>query len=280
MDKRNILFIGGDERQLYCAKSLYDCGYEVSLFGFEKAEHIPEELMVFHNPKIAVILADVIVLPTPFTIDSYLFAPLSERKLKKEEILPFITEDKIVFGGKYDAQTKKYLEAKHVPLTDFLSLESVTLSNAYLTAEGPVEKLMACTGRALFSQSVLIIGFGRIAKQLLRLLSAFKMNITVAARKKSDLTFAKLLGAKPKSIAQLGDLSGYDLIINTVPAKLFKNSVIEALKVPYIDLALKADYENLNYIAFSSVPGKYAPESAGELFAQIVSEQLAEGAYE
>ena len=40
MDKRNILFIGGDERQLHCASYLYRIGYEVSIIGFEKYAEI------------------------------------------------------------------------------------------------------------------------------------------------------------------------------------------------------------------------------------------------
>ncbi|MBR0415258.1 MAG: hypothetical protein IJI67_09335 [Clostridia bacterium] len=280
MDKRNILFIGGDERQIYCAKKLYDCGYEVSLFGFEKYHDIPQELMIFHNLKIAVILADVIILPTPFIYEESLFAPFSQTKLKKEEVLQYITQEKIIFGGKYDFATQQEFSAKKIEFHDFLENEEVTLQNAYLTAEGTVEKMMAVSKEALFQKSVLIIGFGRIAKCLLRLLSAFKMNITVAARKKSDLTIAKLLGAKSKHIAQLSDLSGYDFIINTVPAKILEKQVCEALEVPLIDLACKNKYKNKNYMIYSSVPGKYAPQSAGEICADFVCEQLGEGKHE
>jgi len=280
MDKRNILFIGGDERQIFCAKMLYDCGYEVSLFGFEKYNDIPPELIIFHNLKIAVILADVIILPTPLIYEGALFAPYSQETLKKEDVLQYITQEKIVFGGKYDYASQQEFSAKKIEYHDFLGNEEVTLQNAYLTAEGTVEKMMAVSKEALFQKSVLIIGFGRIAKCLLRLLSAFKMNVSVAARKKSDLTIAKLLGAKSKHISQLGNLSGYDYIINTVPAKIIEKQTCEALKVPFIDLARKDKIKNENYIIFSSVPGKYAPQSAGEICADFVCEQLREGKHE
>ena len=279
MDKRNILFIGGDERQIYCAKFLYDCGYEISVFGFENYSEMPEELMVFHNPKIAVILADVIVLPTPFAKDATIYAPYSVQKINPYDILRYAEKEKLVFGGKFDESFLKMLQQKQMRYFDFLKDEALTVKNAYLTAEGTVSYLSTLAPKSLFETKALIIGFGRIAKCLVRLMAAFKMNITVAARKKSDLTKAKFLGCKSIPIKQVKSLEGYDYVINTVPAKVFKNALIEQMSAPYIDLAGEA-IEAKNYVRLSAVPGKYAPLSAGEYYGEYIKSILSEVAYE
>ena len=280
MDKRNILFIGGDERQLFCAKQLYHIGYEVSIIGFEKYSGIPEEIMVFTNPKIAIILADVIILPTPFIIDGYIYAPYSEKPLREEELIKFTDKDKLVFGGKIDFGFHQMLEEKNIKFYDCLEDESLTLQNAYYTAEGTVFKMMEMSNEALFAKNVLIIGFGRIAKHLCKLLTSLKMNVLVIARKKSDITKAKLMGVKSKHISQLHSFEDYDFIINTVPVKIFKNSFLQTCRNPFIDLAGVSEYSCEHYLKFSAVPGKYAPKSAGIALANYIHQTLSEVEYE
>lgn len=277
MDKRNILFIGGDERQIFCATQLYNCGYEVSVFGFEEYSSLPKELMVYSNLKIAIILADIIVLPTPFLIDGALNSPYSQNSVTSDYILKFLDNEKIVFGGKFNVNFTRALTEKGVEYYDFLLDESVNIKNAYLTAEGAVKLMMDSSKSALFSKKVLITGFGRISKNLIHLLSAFKTNITVCARKKSDLTWARLLGCKSVIINALNDLSEYDFIINTVPAKIFKNSLIENFTGAYLDLAPVISLNTKNYIKYSGVPGKYAPASSGKIFSDYILLCLKEG---
>ena len=277
MDKRNILFIGGDERQLHCASYLYRIGYEVSIIGFEKYAEIPSELMVFTNLKIAVILADVIILPTPCMIDSVIFAPFNEKPLKEEVLLKNLDSEKIIFGGKYDVDFQKKLKEKHIRAYDFLKEEDILVQNAYLTAEGTVYKMMEMSKQALCGKRVLIIGFGRIAKNLCKILAAFKMHIHILARKKSDLAWAKLLGCKGMQIHAVDSFEGYDFIINTVPVKLFKNTFFHKLQTPVIDLAGVNEYSHYeNYFRLPAVPGSFAPESAGNILGEYVHRVLTE----
>lgn len=279
MDKQNILFVGGDKRQIYCAKQLFESGYEVSIIGFEKCENVPEELMVFTNLKIAVILADVVVLPTPLFIQSEVYAPYSEKILKIEDVVANLDSEKRVFAGKIENGLKSALEKKQVSFFDFLSQEDIIQYNAYLTAEGTVHQLMEMDDACLLRKKVLVIGFGRIAKHLIKLLQAYRAGITVCARKKSDVTLAKIIGCKAKNIAHMKDLSGYDYIINTVPAKVFKNDLIQAADTAFIDLA-GVEYAAQKYYRFASVPGKYAPESAGIMQAHFIEQTLSEVDYE
>ena len=270
MDKRSILFIGGDERQLYCATHLYRIGYEVSIIGFDTYPDVPTELMVFTNLKIAVILADVIILPTPCAIDSEIYAPFSEKPLKEDILLKYLDGEKLIFGGKYSVNFQKKLKEKNIRYYDFLKEEDITVQNAYLTAEGTVFKMMEMSKQALCGKRVLIIGFGRIAKNLCRLLGAYKMHIHILARKKSDLAWAKLMGCKGMQLHTFNSFDGYDYVINTVPVKLFKNTLFSTLDAPFIDLAGVDEYHHGDYVRLSAVPGKYVPESAGTVLGEYV----------
>lgn len=280
LDKRNILFIGGDERQLFCAKYLYRAGYEVSIIGFDKYRDIPEELMVFTNPKIAIILADIIILPTPCTIDEHIFMPYSDFTLNEKDVFSHLDNEKIIFGGKINENFRINLKKKNIKFYDFLEDESITVHNAYITAEGTLQKMMALSDESLFGKNVLIIGFGRISKHLCKLLSALKMNVHVLARKKSDITWAKLSGVKSKQIQAFQSFKGYDFVINTVPVKIFKNTMFDTLHAPFIDLANIGEYHCSYYIKLSALPGKYAPKSAGEITGEYIYQTLAEVEYE
>ena len=276
MNKGNILFIGGDLRQIYAAKTLFEKGYEVSFYGFEKFDRMPKEFLAFNNLKIALILSDIIVLPTPLMKNGVLNMPFSEQIISFEDFSQYLNKDKTVFGGKVGSSIKSYLENKSVKCFDFLEDEEINLQNSYLTAEGAVGEILNFYGETLHSKNILITGFGRISKSLIRLLCAFKANITVGARKSSDLTLARLLGCKSRFISGIESFEGFDLIINTVPVKLFSNNLLESSSVPYIELANFEKIKNENYHTFPGIPGKNFPVSAGKLNAHFIISKITE----
>ena len=139
MSKKNILFIGGDARQLYCAEKLLGEGYEISVYGFDKYEELNNLFMNFKVLKIAVILADAVVLPTPFLYNDYLYLPFSDEKIGADEIIKNLDESKTVFGSGFNDSLKELLENKGVKYFDFLSDESLAVLNAELTAQGAVQ---------------------------------------------------------------------------------------------------------------------------------------------
>ncbi len=274
MSKKNVLFIGGDSRQLYCAKNLLDEGYEISIYGFDKYEDINSLFMNFKVLKIAIILADAIVLPTPFLHNDYLYMPFCEERIKPSEILKHIDNTKIVFGSSFGDDFRKKLEDKGIRYVDFLEDESLAVLNAELTAEGAVNIICNSLKRSVSDNKILVLGFGRISKNITRILSAFRCKTTVGARKKSDLTWAKLFGTQAKEIKHI-NYSDYDIVINTVPAPLLSVSLIEENKsVLFLDLAPSFSCLCENYICATALPGKYAPESAGKNLADVVKYNL------
>lgn len=270
MSKKNVLFIGGDERQLYCAKKLLEKGYEISIYGFDKYSQPNDLFMNFKVLKIAVILADVVVFPTPFLYSEYLYMPYSDEKIKAEEIIKYLDSTKIVFGSAFGEQIKKKFEKAQVEYFDFLDDEPLAVLNAELTAQGAVNIICNKLKSSLCENKILILGYGRISKNLVRILLSFRAKITVGARKKSDLTWAKIHGTQAKEIKNI-DYSEYNIVINTIPANVLSNKIIEENNSAlFLDLAPQVNVNAPNYLAAKALPGKFAPKTAGNYLAEII----------
>ena len=134
---------------------------------------------------------------------------------------------------------------------------------------------------------MLVTGFGRIAKVLLKQLSALGAHVTISARKCEDLALSKIMGATPVHLSDLSEtLCGYDLIINTVPAPIFTRENLSKVKpgTLMIDLASKPggiDFEaakqlSVHAIWALSLPGKVAPVTAGEYISNTILNILEE----
>ena len=132
--------------------------------------------------------------------------------------------------------------------------------------------------------SVAVTGFGRVAKALCRLLVAMGAQVTVGARKKSALQEAAMLGCRTHllcgkdSVASL--CQGKAAVFNTVPHWIFDAAALSQIPrdVLLIDLASAPggfDAEAARALGIPviwalSLPGKYAPVSAGEIIAETV----------
>ena len=94
----------------------------------------------------------------------------------------------------------------------------------------------------VFGQKVLITGMGRISKVLVKILSAMGAEVTVTARRHSDLAWAEIFGAESLHISKLDDtVEKFDVIFNTVPSVIFDESRLKLLNSHclVIDLASK-----------------------------------------
>ena len=181
----------------------------------------------------------------------------------------------------------KFLEEaarKGIKTVDYFDSESFQIKNAYTTAEAALNIAMNSLLKNIRGARFAVTGYGRISKQLVRLLRMLDASVTVAARKESDLTWAKLCGCEVLNISGREAVSvlstGYDVIFNTVPYLLFdeeflrnvdkKTLLIELASSPGgIDVSAAKKLKSAVLWA-ASLPGKYAPESAGELIAECV----------
>lgn len=299
-DNIKTAVLGGDRRQLYALLHLAGAGASVSVTGLD-TNLLPTALLNKvsreTSPAEAIKDASVIILPFPVSADgAHINAPLDKNgelsEIKLLTLLRLAKEDATIIGGKLPEAFVKVASERGHRVYDLLSIDSLEIKNAYITAEAALSVAMNTLSRTVSGSKIAVTGFGKIAKQLSRLLFALGANVTVAARKESDLSFAETYGYKPLKIE--GNkwcdplLDGYDMIFNTVPHRIFDRAFLEKVnkKTALVELAsvpggfdLGAAHELGSNISWaSSLPGKYAPESAGELIADSILKIIKEEA--
>ena len=147
--------------------------------------------------------------------------------------------------------------------------------NAVPTAEGAIQIAMEELPITIHGARALVIGYGRLGRALSQRLAGLGAKVSVAARKFADLAWAESCGYGIEHTGQLeGWLCCYDLVVNTVPARILSEEDLEDLRPGclVIDLASKpggVDLEaaarlGVKVIWALSLPGKVAPVTAGK----------------
>lgn len=284
--------LGGDRRQIYALGALLGKGFDISVMGLprEAVFEICEGEFTFENDLESALLgASVVLLPFPTSTDGVrINCPLDRTgalsDVKLSTLVRLADEGAVVIGGKIPPAFASLAEARGLLVRDMLSVEAFEIKNAYITAEAALSIAMNSLSKNVCGARVALTGFGRIAKQLSRLLYSLGAHVTVAARKESDLAFAGTLGYSCLKIdgERWSDAlrGGYDIIFNTVPHTIFdrdflfgvdkRTLLVELASVPGgFDISAAQEFgSNISWAL--SLPGKYAPESAGGIIAECV----------
>ena len=287
--KTKIAFLGGDMRSTVAAMKLAERAWDV--FAWSLPERKDAYGVCFCDDMLkAVSKASALVFPVPSSLDGVSLNCKEKDDSKKtelKEIANMINKDTLIIGGRLPSDFIKYCADRQISVYDYFEAESFQIKNAYTTAEAALSIAMNSMRKNVKGARFAITGYGRIARQLSRLLLAFGAHVIVAARKDSDLTLAELEGCDTLNITRepLGKLcAGYDIIFNTVPHCIFDESFLRKLspETLFIELASSpggvdvslAKRLKSNVLWAASLPGKYAPESAGELIAECVMDIL------
>ncbi|MGN0998160.1 MAG: hypothetical protein ACI4PO_01250 [Faecousia sp.] len=162
---------------------------------------------------------------------------------------------------------------------DLLQDPTYIAGNAAITAECAL-RLAGTHLKIVFRNCpVLVIGWGRIGKCLARLLKNLDANVTVSARKESDLAVLRALGYEAVNTQDLGKhLQSFRLVFNTVPFPVITQQQAESFlpDCVRIDLASRQGIEGEGVIWARGLPAKYAPESSGDLIADTILRMLEE----
>ena len=147
-------------------------------------------------------------------------------------------------------------------------------ADAVPTAEGAIQIALEELPITLQGARVLVIGYGRLGRTLAPRLAGLGARVSVSAHLRADLAWIEAEGYGVEHTGQLkGWLCGYDLVVNTVPARVLDEETLRDLKPGclVIDLASKpggVDFEaarrlGVRAIWALSLPGKTAPVTAG-----------------
>jgi dipicolinate synthase subunit A len=275
----NFLFLGGDMRSVYAAKRFSE-HFACAVYGFDDTADVAvlSELKKFNN----------LVLPLPASMDGVnINAPFSKGTIPINIIPQAVEAGGTVYCGRANPEIKEICRKNNLKLVDYFEREELIVKNAVPTSEGCLEIIMRERPETIFGSAILLTGFGRISKVMAKHLLALGAKVTVTARKYSDLAWAEIEGCRTVHLSKLDDeLEAFDVIINTVPAPLFSMERIKKLKTDclIVDLASKtciedmqlAKREGVRIFHALSLPGKVAPQTAGEIIADTILNILSE----
>lgn len=285
--KKKFLVAGGDMRQLYLAEALAET-YDVYITGFDRSVIQPQKSVWIEGLSAMPERVDCVVLPIPASQDEvFVTTPFYRQSIPLDNIPSVMKNNGFVLGGRLSENFKALFDGFGIASADYLSREELSVLNAVPTAEGALQIAMEELPTTIFGSRVLILGMGRISKSLIRILSGFSAEITVAARKCSDIAWAEIFGCKGVNIGSIESiLPNTDILFNTVPASVLDGERLSLLNKEclVIDLASKpggVDFDTASGMGIKAVwalslPGRVAPVSAGRIIASTIENIVAE----
>lgn len=275
--------IGGDERMKYLAQSIAADGYPVCVCGLEKLGTC-RGAAECDLPQLAA-KSSVILLPLPATKDGlFLNAPYAENEIRLDDDFARLFMHKPVCGGMLQRLTASSSLWREIEPEDYYRREELAVGNAIPTAEGAVGIAIREYPGTINGAKCLITGFGRIGKNLAIILRGMGAEVFCAARKKADLMQMRAFGVQPLTYREIS--RRFDLIFNTVPAKVLTSPVlmqqtrdtliIELASAPGGTDLKRAEELHLHVIDAPSLPGRVAPKTAAEYIKEAVYNILEE----
>jgi dipicolinate synthase subunit A len=238
-----------DKRNEYLSDSLKADGYRVILFNDNDSE-----------TKYADTVRHI-----------FLFAP---SRIVDEPLLNRLPRNSTAFCLNFEKKCLRIFKQKKITVHKYFDDELLAMKNAYLTAEGALGIIIANTDRSVKDMRTLILGGGRVGKSVAKLLHDNRSSVFVATIDHVEYAFASIFSDGVYFFDEFyRDLSGFDLIVNTVPALVLSEDELKKVKKDcfLLDLASlpggidfnAAKFFGLNAVHALGIPGKYAPHSAG-----------------
>lgn len=271
----NFCCIGGDRRQNEVAVFLKVKGHSVKTFGLPKYR----ELTVADSLFEAISGSDAVILPLPVSRDgTTVNTPLTDKVIFLQDILLY--RPKTVFGGIIRPEFKRELENAGIEAFDYYESEALTVKNAVLTAEAAVAIAVNCTDRSIFGSKSLVLGYGRIGRQLARYLKAMGSEVTATSRNDGVLALIEADGITAKKTEKAAEACyEFDYIFNTAPTPLLDRNFFEKCSPTAfvedlatdsgLDLAAAHEF-NINAAVYGGLPGKHSPVSAARFIAEEI----------
>lgn len=275
--------LGGDDRQAYAVRTLRKLGYPVRTWG------VPGERDV---PLREALLANAVLLPLPATADGVcISAPAAcVERLRFSTVLNVLAQTGgVLLGGRLPQDWRSAAEARGVLAVDYAADERFQTANAVPTAEGALLLALEALPCTLNGTTVVVTGYGRIGARLAALLRGMGAKTLVLARRADALFSAKAQGHATVRLRENEPIllpADCRAVFNTIPYPIFDEPSVAAFPraCRYIELASlpggidlrAAGAHGISVIHGGGLPGRYFPESAGQIVAETVLRRLLE----
>lgn len=271
---KNVLLIGGDRRNVY----LHDIlrrkdNIDLHAFGLAVADRTLADI------EKAISEADVIILPMPSTKNGVVPLLSMETAYPMDKILENMHEGATLVGGFLEGTPHK----QGISVTNLLASERFQQANAWPTAEGAIRIALERSERTLRGSRCTVLGYGRIGKDLVKLLCSFYADVVATARRKEQLEDIAALGVLAVHTDDIVEACiDSNFIFNTIPCVLLDEEKLRRLRrdVKIIDLASSpfgVDFNaatrlKLDAQTYQSLPGRMFPKTAADIIYSCIKD--------
>lgn len=225
----------------------------------------------------------VIADPTGALQADSILLPMSQNRVSDEvaRCLQTARPGTLVLAGRPGAPIRAAAQLACLPLVDYFERPELECLNAVPTAEGCLELLLRLRPRTVWESPFLVLGYGRIGQAVALRLHALGGRVTVMARRAEQRAAARTAGCRTIAPAELPVvLPGLDAVVNTIPAPVLPRRLLELLPPGALILDLASLPGGTDFAAAQelglhtehalALPGKCAPQTAGQLIGQTV----------
>ena len=261
-----VCVVGGDERLRLLAQLFREHGFETDTWG-QGGDDGPQALQK----------AQAVVLPFPRAgQDGYIPAPWARTPITVSRVTGLIGPGTIVMAGALDAELKDAAARKEWRLLLPSSDTDYEERNAMPSAEGAIYAAMQKADYTICGSRCLIIGPGRIGRELARMLLGLGAHVTVAGRNLEKLAVVASLGAVTITMEELPRVAWEtDILFNTAPSPVAGEEVMAALPAHAFAMDLASAPFGIDLDAAirhgitawreGGIPGRYAPLTAARI---------------
>lgn len=270
MKQHCIAVFGGDARQAHAAQIFQAAGWQVRLWDIPEIKALQQGEYQCNSLAEACHGADVVLGPVPF-----------KDYISTQALTELLQPGQIFIAGMLPKALCETLHQAGITCYDLLLRQDFAVLNAISTAEGAIAEAIRASSGNLHLSPVLVLGYGRCAKPLVKKLQGLQAHVTVAARKWDDACAAIANGCEVIDFTTMPlHLPRFAYVFNTVPANIIDAAMLQSIspQATLIDIATAPggiDFEAAKRLGRNarlcpSLPGKYAPRASGECLAQIV----------
>ncbi|MBB6449258.1 dipicolinate synthase subunit A [Geomicrobium halophilum] len=275
----HVAIIGGDRRQIQLVNMMEKCVDQISVVGFDQqtfpaANVTTCKLSEVPWKRLTAILFPVSGVDQDGTVESSCEETL---KVTQEMLTSRATGCKIFTGIMTD-----FLRNPQVirDVVCWMERDDVAIYNSVPTAEGVLMLAMQNTPHTIHRAVCTVLGFGRCGLTIAHLLKAVGATVTVITDDEVEKARAHQEGHLVAGLHQMEiPLSKADICINTIPAPVIMGNILQKIKKAcyILDIASApggVDVERAKQLGFAAekapgLPAKVAPETAGEILAQV-----------
>ena len=263
-----ITVVGGDQRNVYLTAA-------INRRSKDHATHVlHENVLHMHD---AIRHADMVILPA-----NYMGGVVKGKAgaVQGLEVVKQMRANGYLVCGRCDDALAELAKKRNIQTLELLKQPYFAFANAQLTAEAALMRASFVSEQSLLNSSCLVLGSGRIAQALLRLLRAYTSDVALCARSSSARLQAKWAGYSVYALTQGEQACKHRTFVwNTIPSRVVAPAWLEGMQENgrFIDLA-SAPYgidsasipANINYALESGLPGRILPMAAAEVIYQMI----------